>query len=57
MQNFLKYMNIISSDPGANSKLLAKNIIYCVMASELSLMSALCNNDLVRAHLKLNRGT
>ena len=35
---------------------LAKNIIYCVMGCELSLLSSLCNNDLIQAHLKYNRG-
>ena len=35
---------------------LAKNIIYCVLGCELSLLSSLCNNDLMYTHLKLNRG-
>ena len=37
-------------------RLVGKNIIYCVLASELSLLSALLKDDLVKAHLKLNRG-
>ena len=35
---------------------LAKNIIYSVMGCELSLLSSLCNNDLIQAHMKFNRG-
>ena len=45
-----------NNQPGKNVVILAKNIIYSVLACELSLMSSLCNNDLVKAHLKLNRG-
>ena len=45
-----------NNEPGVNVSILAKNIIYSVLSCELSLMSALCNDDLVKAHLKLNRG-
>ena len=55
--NNLKLMGIDSNNkPGENVLILAKNIIYSVLSCELSLMSALCNDDLVKAHLKLNRG-
>jgi|SaaInlStandDraft_6_1057023.scaffolds.fasta_scaffold09506_2 hydroxymethylglutaryl-CoA reductase (NADPH) len=55
--NNLKLMGIDSNNkPGENVSILAKNIIYSVLSCELSLMSALCNDDLVKAHLKLNRG-
>jgi len=55
--NNLKLMGIDNSnEPGENVSILAKNIIYCVLSCELSLMSALCNDDLVKAHLKFNRG-
>jgi hydroxymethylglutaryl-CoA reductase (NADPH) len=53
----LKLLGIDNAlEPGENVKILAKNIIYSVLSCELSLMSALCNDDLVKAHLKLNRG-
>ncbi|CAF0930005.1 unnamed protein product [Didymodactylos carnosus] len=44
-----------SLEPGANSIQLAKIICSTVLAAELSLMSALATNDLVKAHLSLNR--
>ena len=54
--NNLNIMGINNELPiGENVKLLAKNIIYCVLSCELSLMSALCNNDLLKAHMELNR--
>lgn len=43
------------SFPGQNSKTLANVIAGTVMAGELSLMSALCEGSLMRAHEKLNR--
>jgi hydroxymethylglutaryl-CoA reductase (NADPH) len=42
--------------PGENAMLVARTIIYSVLSCELSLMAALCNDDLVKAHMKLNRG-
>ena len=55
--NNLQLMGINkNNEPGVNVSILAKNIIYSVLSCELSLMSALCNDDLVKAHLKLNRG-
>jgi len=41
--------------PGHNSQMLARLICACVMAGELSLMSALAAGHLVRAHLVHNR--
>jgi hydroxymethylglutaryl-CoA reductase (NADPH) len=43
-------------DKNLTSMDLGKVIAGTVMAGELSLMSSLCNNTLVNAHLKLNRG-
>ena len=42
---------------GAENKIerFAKNIIYCVLGCELSLLASLYNNDLMKAHLTLNR--
>jgi hydroxymethylglutaryl-CoA reductase (NADPH) len=42
---------------GADNKIerFAKNIIYCVLGCELSLLASLNNNDLMKAHLSLNR--
>jgi len=42
--------------PGENAALVARTIIYSVLSCELSLMAALCNDDLVQAHMELNRG-
>ena len=53
-QNF--NINLICQDRENKVEHLAKNIIYCVMGCELSLLSSLCNNDLIQAHMKLNRG-
>ena len=53
-QNF--NINLICQDKENKVEHLAKNIIYCVMGCELSLLSSLCNNDLIQAHMKLNRG-
>jgi hydroxymethylglutaryl-CoA reductase (NADPH) len=49
-------LKIIHNNNNFDVKYLSKNVIYSVLACELSLMSALCNDDLVKAHLKLNRG-
>ena len=43
-------------DKNLSSMDLGKVIAGTVMAGELSLMCSLCNNTLVNAHLKLNRG-
>lgn len=40
---------------GSNASQLARIIASCVLAGELSLMSALSSNDLMKAHLVLNR--
>ncbi|KAI0983406.1 hypothetical protein GJ496_005067 [Pomphorhynchus laevis] len=40
---------------GTNSKTLACVIAAAVMAAEISLLAALCTNDLVKAHMDLNR--
>jgi len=42
-------------NPGENACQLARIISSAVLAGELSLMAALSNNDLVEAHMKLNR--
>lgn len=44
-------------NPGENSKELAQIIAGTALCGELSLMMALVNNDLVKAHMELNRGT
>ena len=49
-------LGIIHSWDKFDVSYLSKNVIYSVLACELSLMSALCNDDLVKAHLRLNRG-
>jgi hydroxymethylglutaryl-CoA reductase (NADPH) len=55
-KNALKLLNINGNlDIGEDSINLAKIIASTVLAGELSLMSALANNDLVSAHLKYNR--
>lgn len=41
--------------PGNNAKRLAEVICGTVLAGELSLMAALCTDDLVKHHLRLNR--
>ncbi|CAF0783870.1 unnamed protein product [Didymodactylos carnosus] len=54
----LKMLGVSGSNtlkPGNNSVQLAKIMCATVLAAELSLMSALATNDLVKAHLKLNR--
>ena len=43
------------SDPGANARTLARVVAATVLAGELSLMAALTSNDLLSAHIKLNR--
>lgn len=47
-------INMIS--PGITSIELSKVVSGTVMAGELSLMSSLCDNTLMNAHLNLNRG-
>ncbi|GMR30205.1 hypothetical protein PMAYCL1PPCAC_00400, partial [Pristionchus mayeri] len=42
-------------DPGTHANNLAQIIAATVLAGELSLMAALCTDDLVSSHLKLNR--
>ena len=49
-------INKNNKDIGGNVEIIAKHIIHGVLACELSLMSALCNDDLVEAHMKYNRG-
>mmetsp|Transcript_18098 Transcript_18098/g.20264 ORF Transcript_18098/g.20264 Transcript_18098/m.20264 type:complete len:185 (+) Transcript_18098:477-1031(+) len=44
-----------ASVPGANARQLAQVIASCVMAGELSLMSALTSGHLISSHMKLNR--
>lgn len=41
--------------PGQNASTLARVVAASVLAGELSLMSALTTNDLLSAHIKLNR--
>ena len=55
LEDQMNNLKIINKD-NMDVKYLGKNIIYSVLACELSLMSALCNDDLIKAHLKLNRG-
>ena len=43
-------------DENITSIELGKIIAGTVMAGEISLMSSLCTNTLVKAHLSLNRG-
>ena len=43
------------TEPGENARTLARVVAATVLAGELSLMSALTSNDLVSAHIKLNR--
>jgi hydroxymethylglutaryl-CoA reductase (NADPH) len=56
LEDQMNNLKIIHSGDDFDVHYLAKNIIYSILACELSLMSALCNDDLVKAHLKLNRG-
>jgi len=56
LEDQINNLKIIHSNNKLDVKYLAKNVIYSVLACELSLMSALCNDDLIKAHLKLNRG-
>jgi hydroxymethylglutaryl-CoA reductase (NADPH) len=56
LEDQMNNLKIIHSNDKFDVKFLGKNIIYSVLACELSLMSALCNDDLIKAHLKLNRG-
>ena len=56
LEDQMNNLKIIHSNGKFDVKFLGKNIIYSVLACELSLMSALCNDDLIKAHLKLNRG-
>lgn len=41
--------------PGANAQKFARCVAVATLAGELSLMSALTSNDLVRSHMELNR--
>ena len=43
------------TSPGDNARQLAKVVAATVLAGEISLMAALCTNDLLGSHLKLNR--
>jgi len=43
--------------PGKNAQQLARIVCGTVLAGELSLLSALASNHLVKSHLKLNRQT
>lgn len=43
--------------PGEKAKKLACIVAATVLAGELSLNAALCTNDLIAAHMKLNRAT
>ena len=56
LEDQMNNLKIIHKNDKFDVKFLGKNIIYSVLACELSLMSALCNDDLIKAHLKLNRG-
>ncbi|CAF4414230.1 unnamed protein product [Rotaria sp. Silwood2] len=49
--------NSLANISGENSCQLARLICSTVLASELSLLSALATNDLVQSHLRLNRRT
>ncbi|VDO57469.1 unnamed protein product [Onchocerca flexuosa] len=46
-----------TSVPGECATRLAEIICSTVLAGELSLMAALCSNDLVKSHIRLNRST
>ncbi|VDK86190.1 unnamed protein product [Onchocerca ochengi] len=46
-----------TSIPGECATRLAEIICSTVLAGELSLMAALCSNDLVKSHIRLNRST
>jgi hydroxymethylglutaryl-CoA reductase (NADPH) len=43
------------TNPGENSCRLAKIICSTVLAGEVSLMAALCTDDLVKSHMRMNR--
>ncbi|KAL3696536.1 hypothetical protein R1sor_010612 [Riccia sorocarpa] len=43
--------------PGANAEQLARVVAAAVLAGEISLMSALASNTLVKSHLKYNRSS
>uniref|UniRef100_A0AC34GMT1 Hydroxymethylglutaryl-CoA reductase (NADPH) n=1 Tax=Panagrolaimus sp. ES5 TaxID=591445 RepID=A0AC34GMT1_9BILA len=43
------------TNPGENACRLAKIICSAVLAGEVSLMAALCTDDLVKSHLTMNR--
>lgn len=44
-----------SENPGKNAKKLAEVVAASVLAGEISLNAALCSNQLISAHMKLNR--
>lgn len=57
-KELLEFMNLnINSNyqNGDKSKKLAEIIAASVLAGEISLLSAMCSSDLVKAHMKLNR--
>jgi hydroxymethylglutaryl-CoA reductase (NADPH) len=43
------------ADPGAHARRLARVAAAAVLCGELSLLAALCSNDLIQAHMALNR--
>lgn len=44
-----------SASPGKNARQLAQIVAATVLAGEISLNAALCSNQLISAHMKLNR--
>ncbi|MHA2082423.1 MAG: hydroxymethylglutaryl-CoA reductase [Candidatus Thorarchaeota archaeon] len=56
LQDQEKNIDMIADGSTNKVERLAKNIAYCVMACELSLLASLCNNDLIDAHMRFNRG-
>ncbi|GMT05298.1 hypothetical protein PENTCL1PPCAC_27472, partial [Pristionchus entomophagus] len=58
-KQLLKLLKVAGPSPvdkaGTNANTLAEIIAATVLAGELSLMAALCTDDLVKSHLKLNR--
>lgn len=44
-------------NPGENARILARIVCGAVLAAELSLMSALAANTLVKSHMKHNRSS
>jgi len=63
LEDQVQCLNIMGIDkkqnselPGNNSLLLSKIVASTVLCGELSLMCALCVNNLVDSHMKFNRG-